>query len=102
MNLEEIIKNAHTDVSYGVVNIVIKKHAGKISTVDSDKNITYKTERGNVEGLTVIGTIIKKTSEALKLRPVDNPPTLTFTVFYDRKGEIRQINVNDFNRVNLK
>lgn len=100
-DLIDLIKKAHSGVDFGVVNVTIKKYNGKISTIDSDKNITYRTERGNVEGLAIIGTIIKKTTEALKLRPVENPPTLTFTVFFDRKGEIRQLNVNDFNRVNL-
>lgn len=102
-DLQNIIAKAHSGIDFGIVNVTIKKYNGKITTVDSDKNITYKTDGGNVEGLAVISTILKKTSEALKQSPeLTTPPTLTFTVFYDRKGEIRQLNVNDFNRTNLK
>lgn len=101
-DLQNIIAKAHSGIDFGIVNVTIKKYNGKITTVDSDKNITYKTDGGNVEGLAVISTILKKTSEALKQTPPTTPPTLTFTVFYDRKGEIRQLNVNDFNRTNLK
>lgn len=101
--LLDIINNSHRGMDFGVVNVTIKKYGGKIATVDSDKHVTYKTDKGNIEGLALISTILKKTSEAVKLAPdVPSPPTVSFVVFYDRKGEIRQVNVSDSNRVNLK
>lgn len=99
----DIINKTHQGMDFGVVNVTIKKYGGKIATVDADKQITYKTEKGNVEGLALISTLLKKTAEAVKISPdMPTPPTVTFTVFYDRAGEIRQVNVSDFSRVNMK
>jgi hypothetical protein len=102
--LQDFIDNAHHDVEFGAVNFTVKKYGGKIATVDANKNITYKTEKGNVEGMAVITSIVKGTSNSIKLStvPISTPPTLTFTAYFDRAGEIRQINVNDFKRQSFK
>lgn len=98
-DLPEFINNSHQDVEFGVVNFAIKKYGKKVAAIDVNKNITYKTEKGNVEGLGIITQIIKGTSDSIKLAPeAPTPPSVTFTLYFDRRGEIRQVNVNDFKR----
>lgn len=101
MDVVDILKQTYGDIDYGVVNIAVKKFGGHITSIDSTKITTYKPE-GNVEGMTIVSTLLKKTAEATKLAPdMPTPPTVTFTVMFDRKGEMRQINVSDFNRTNI-
>ena len=101
-DLHEYITTSHSDVQFGVVNVALKKYGGKIVTVDTNKVINYKTDKGNVEGLNVITTILKGVSESIKQKPEEpTPPTVTFTVYYDRRGDMRQVSVNSFNRTQL-
>lgn len=97
-DLIDIINNTHRDVPFGTVYIAIKKYDGKVATVDSNQIVNHKTPQGNVQALSVIGTIMKGLTTSLKELPPEIPPTTTITLFYGKNGEVSRLQVNGFKR----
>lgn len=99
-DIQEIINNARAGVEYGTIHLTLKIDNKHLSTVDTNKYVSYKTIGGNVEALTVIGTLLKNTGIAIKSAPDSTPPTLTFSCFFSRDGECDRLSIQDFKRIN--
>lgn len=100
-DLKDIIDDAHRDVTFGTVFIAIKKHEGKVASIDSNQVVNHSTPKGNVDALATIGSLMKGISASLKQSPSKTPVTATITLFYDNDGNVKRLQVNGFKRKTL-
>lgn len=87
MDLDNLLKNSHTDIEYGSVAIFIKKHGGKISNVDANRFYTHKVQ-DNKQALQIVATLLKGIMNSKETG------SLTFTIEHS-KGESRTVIVQD-------
>lgn len=96
----DIIKYAKSGLEYGTINLTLKMDNQHLTTIDTSKYTTHKTRGGNVEALTIVGTLIKNTGIAIKQDPEGVPNNLSFTLFFKKDGECDRISIQDFKRFN--
>lgn len=99
-DINNLVKQAISGMDFGTVHMTFKIDNKHLSTVDTNKYTSYRIEKGNVEALTVVGTLLKGTAIATRQSPSSIPPTLTFTVFFGKDGEADRLAIQDFKRTN--
>lgn len=100
------IEQANKAVEYGIIQFTIKKHDGLITSIDANKNSQFKLN-DSVEALAMVGTLLKAVQARIieeTKYPVDKytAPSLSFTIFFNKKGQADRIHVNDFSRQSLE
>jgi len=98
----DIFRRSRRGVEYGNIDLNFKIFGNKLATADANKFVSYKVPKGNIEAITVAGTLIKNTGIAIKQAPGAIPPALTLTFFFKQDGEVERLNIQDFNRENNK
>lgn len=101
-DIHNFIAQMHNGVQYGSIQFTVKKHDGLVASIDANKTSWFKI-KDNVQALTMIGSLIKAVQQQVleETKVKDDhytPPNLSFTVFYNKSGQVDRIHVNDFKR----
>lgn len=94
IDLQDLIVNGHNDVEFGTVAFFLKKHAGGVTTVDTQKIHTHKVAN-NTKALEIILGIFKAMAAA------KDSGNVTLTVTFN-KGDANKVMVQDIKHVTEK